>query len=305
MKAFGLALFAACGAGLLLCGCGSSASSGGSATSPLAGNWLIVGPMPVNGVPPSSGFRLAMTFDVTGNSIVATGFGDDACNSSTGYSFGFGSVVAGTVAADGSFKLQSSLGTSGSVRIAPVTMSITGMVPKTGGSTWAGSYSVAFANNIPQTCDLSESGTFTATSFPLVSGVYTGTASSTTSVNGVPTTTTMALQVTLQQGGTRTDPATGHTVTTNTVLTGSIKVQGSPCFSSGTMQSTSAVSVLGNEVNAAFMMDDGSTLGFIGTLTDASESKITTPLVFVAGGHCGGNGTLPAVYQMPELDRQN
>jgi len=305
MRALSLFALAGCGAGLLLCGCGSSASSGGSATSPLAGNWLIVGPMPTSGLNLSNGFRLAMTFDVTGNNIVATGFGDDACNGSLGYTFGFGSGVTGMVAADGSFKLQSSLGTSGLVRIAPVTMSVTGMVPKTSGSPWAGSYSVAFANNIPQTCDLSGSGTFTATSFPLVGGVYTGTASSTTSVNGVSTTTTMALQVTLQQGGSRTDPATGHTVTTNTALTGSIKVQGSPCFSSGTMGSVSPVGVLGNEVNAAFTMDDGSTLVLIGTLTDASEAKIATDIVLIQGGHCGGNGTFPAIYQMPELDRQS
>ena len=106
MKAFGLALFAAGGAGLLLCGCGSSTSSGGSATSPLAGNWLIVGPMPTDqaSITPGQtnttpGLRLAMTFDVNGKNIVAGGFGSNFCDN-VASSFEFGSVVTGTVAAD-------------------------------------------------------------------------------------------------------------------------------------------------------------------------------------------------------------
>ena len=305
MKALSLLALAGYGAGWLLCGCGSGSSPDTPATSPLAGNWLIVGPMPVSGVHPTSGFRLAMTFDVTGNNIVATGIGDGACNGSLLYSNTFGGIATGTIASDGSFTIQNPSST-GSTPIPPVMLSIKGKVPAAKDSSWAGSYSVSFANNLPPTCDASESGTFTATSFPLISGVYTGTASSTTTVNGVATTTSIALQVTLQQGGTRTDPVTGQTVATNTVLTGSIKVQGSPCFSTGSMANTSFVGVVGNHVGAVFKMDDGSTLQFVGWLTDASESKIATDLVLIKGGQCGGNGsTFPGVYQMPELDLQN
>jgi hypothetical protein len=69
----------ACGFGLLLCGCGGGSAPVAPAVSPLAGNWLIVGPMPTDEfpLPAASGFRLAMTFDVTGNKIVASGFAMD------------------------------------------------------------------------------------------------------------------------------------------------------------------------------------------------------------------------------------
>jgi hypothetical protein len=36
-------------------------------------------------------------------------------------------------------------------------------------------------------------------------------------------------------------------------------------------------------------MDDGSTLEFIGSMTDATESKIATSLVLITGGQCGGS----------------
>lgn len=62
--------------------------------------------------------------------------------------------------------------------------------------------------------------------------------------------------------------------------------------------------VLGNEVIAAFTMDDGSTLEVEGSLTDASESRFASGFVVVNGGQCG-SGSLPSLYQLPELDRQS
>jgi hypothetical protein len=256
--------------------------------------------MPTNEIqfpPQPSGFRLAMTFDVTGNNVVAGGFGSNFCdNVESGFEFGSAVAVAGTVAADGSFTLATP--TSFPLE----TISIKGMVPPASGEPWSGSYAVSLTSAFSPSCDANLAGTFTATYFPLVSGVYTGTASMTRSVNGVPATTTMALQVTLQQGGTSTD-ARGYTITSNTVLTGSIKVQGSPCFSSGTTTGARASALLGNEVALTFAMDDGSTLTLTGSLTDAGESRIATNLVLITGGQCGGS-TLPVAYRLAELDRQ-
>jgi hypothetical protein len=70
--------FTACGIGLFLSGCGGGsvpAATVAPAVSPLAGNWLIVGPMPTNdfSLQDTSGFRLAMSFDVTGNNISGPG----------------------------------------------------------------------------------------------------------------------------------------------------------------------------------------------------------------------------------------
>jgi hypothetical protein len=258
MKARALLSFMACGISLLLCGCGvGSPKPVVPAISPLAGNWLLVGPMPTNGIivipsgpPLPSGVRLAMTFDVAGNQVIAGGFVNNFCGNG-GVGFEFGDVAAGIVAADGSFTATP---TNGSLN----------------------------------------------TSCPLVSGVYVGTGSTTVGTKTVPVT----VQVTLQQGGLVTNPGNGAAshYFSNTVLTGSIKVQGSPCFSSGGTQATPASSVIGNVVSARFLMDDGSTLSLGGPLTDVTEGHISTGFAPIQGGSCGS----PANFLFVDgLDRQS
>jgi hypothetical protein len=299
MKTWALLSFTACGISLPLCGCGGGSAPAvpvAPAVSPLAGNWLIVGPMPANGLVSSTGFRLALTFDVNGSNVTAAGFGNDSCGNAES-SFGFGSLATGTIAADGSFTLQTP------ANFPEGTISIQGTVPKASDSSWQGSYTVSFnAPLVPSTCDTTLTGTFTATPFPLVSGVYGGTGSSQTVVNGVLTTTPLTFQVTLQQGGTVATPIPGGTFTSKSVLVGSIRVQGSACFTSGVTGSRPVSAVEGNQVVAQFTMDDGSTLSILGTLTDATETRITTNVALVNGGQCG---TVPYIFQLPELDRQS
>ena len=304
MKVSAWLSFTACGFGLFLSGCGGGsvpAAPVAPAVSPLAGNWLIVGPMPTNGIqfpPPPSGLRLAMTFDVTGNNVVAGGFGSNFCdNVASGFEFGFGGVATGTVASDGSFALASPAYDSLD------SISIKGVVPHASGEPWSGSYTVSLGGHAPA-CDTNLSGTFTATSFPLVSGVYVGTGSTLGGPNGVPAAAPVTFQVSLQQGGMVTNPGNGASSTffSNAVLTGSIKVQGSPCFSSGVTSARPSSAVLGNTVSASFLMDDGSTLSLLGSLTDITEGHIATNLVLVAGGNCGG---LTNVIRLSGLDRQS
>lgn len=96
--------------------CGSSVSSG-SVTAPtasaLAGNWLIVGPMPtvpfLGTTTPPEHFRLALTIDTVGDQIVAAGFANYFCPNFQG-SYGFPSVLQGTLAQEGTVSLQSSVG---------------------------------------------------------------------------------------------------------------------------------------------------------------------------------------------------
>lgn len=292
--------FAACGAGLLLSGCGGSAPASPAPVAPavsaLAGNWLIAGPMPTNGFNESPGFRLALTFDVTGNNVTASGFGSNSCSNAES-SFGFGSLATGTIAADGSFSLQTPSS------FPDLAMSIQGNVPKVTGSPWVGSYTVSLAPpRVPVTCDTNVTGTFTATPFPLVSGVYAGTGTTSAIVNGVLTTSPIAFQVTLHQGGTVTNPVTGTSLSSNSALSGSIRVQGSPCFTSGVTGVMPPSEVEGNQVVANFMMDDGSTLSILGSITDATETRIMTHVATVIGGQCG---TVPSIYQLPELDLQS
>jgi len=303
MKTWALLSLTACGISLLLCGCGGGNTP--ATVSPLAGNWLLVGPMPTNEIsfppapPPSSGVRLAMTFDVVGDQVIAGVFGSNYCDNSQ-VSFTFGGVAAGILAADGSC--------TATLKNSPDTVSIKGTAPKGSGEPWSGSYTVSLGDPLAPACDANISGTFTAMSFPLVSGVYVGKGSTLGGVNGVPKAMPVTLQVALQQGGTMTNPGNGAASNyfSNALLTGNIKVQGSPCFSSGATQSTPASSVIGNMVSARFLMDDGSTLSLLGPLTDVTEGHISTGIILVQGGNCGDPTGIPTnAIVVPGLDRQS
>jgi hypothetical protein len=293
------ALFSFVVFGSLLIGCGGGSTP--AVVSPLAGNWLLVGPMPTNefSLPPAppqpSPVRLAMTFDVTGDQVIAGGFGNSFCDNSQG-SFAFRGVASGILAKDGTFTATPANNSAEAILIK-------GTVPQKNGEPWSGSYTVSLSGPGTPACAANLSGIFTATSFPLVSGIYVGTGSLLTGPTGVPKAVPVTLQVTLQQGGIVTNPGNGAASNyfSNALLTGSIKVQGSPCFSSGATQSAPASSVIGNMVNARFLMDDGSTLLLEVPLTDVTEAHISTGIIVVQGGNCGS--TTNTIF-LPGLDRQ-
>jgi hypothetical protein len=305
MKNWAWLSFTACGIGLFLSGCGGGsipAAPVAPAVSPLAGNWLIVGPMPTNdfSLQEMSGFRLAMSIDVTGNNILAFGFAKGSCALQTSSpivngSFIFFALSSGTIAADGSFTIQSP------ANVPTSSLSIQGKVPQANGDQLSGNYTASFTSPVGS-CAGSYSGMFTATSFPLVSGVYTGTGSTQTTTNGVSSSTPIAVQVTLQQGGTVTNRVTGISTPSSIALTGSILVQGFPCFTTGVTSPTRSSAVEGNLVVATFTMDDGSTLNVSGALTDSTEAHISTVSFVVHGGQCG---TPPSFVHLAQLDRQS
>jgi uncharacterized protein len=236
-----------------------------------------------------------MTFDVTGDQVIAGGFGNSFCDNSQG-SFAFRGVASGILAKDGTFTATPANNSAEAILIK-------GTVPQKNGEPWSGSYTVSLSGPGTPACAANLSGIFTATSFPLVSGIYVGTGSLLTGPTGVPKAVPVTLQVTLQQGGIVTNPGNGAASNyfSNALLTGSIKVQGSPCFSSGATQSAPASSVIGNMVNARFLMDDGSTLLLEGPLTDVTEAHISTGIIVVQGGNCGS--TTNTIF-LPGLDRQ-
>lgn len=278
------------------------------AASPLAGNWLIVGPMPTNEFSPGgpSGFRLAMSFDVNGNNIVAASFANGSCAPQSTPPIVNGSLdifvpSSGTIAADGSFTIKSPDNDINS------SLLIQGKVPQAHGDQFSGNYTASFTSPVPPAfaggpCTGSYSGMFTATSFPLVSGVYMGTGSTQATTNGVSTVTPIAVQVTLQQGGTVTNQTTGISSPTSTALTGSILVQGFPCFKTGVISPTRSSEMKGNMVSAIFTMDDGSTLSLSGALTDSTEAHISPASLVVDGGKCG---TPPSFAHLAQLDLQS
>jgi len=296
--------FATLGALFLLGGCGS----GGGGMPPvkpaapdtglLAGNWLLTASMPsyavIAGQP--TDFRLAVTFDVAGNVISATGFGNDMCSNGGHLSFGL-LTSAGTVAADGSFTIETP------ANVPSLRVTIQGSVPHTAGAPWSGTYSTAISTPLGQGCQASSSGSFTATYFPLLKGTYSGSVTGAAFVGSPPTPAPQSIEVSLQQGGDAASSVTAFRMPRSSILTGSIRVQGSSCFNSGTTDGTDFSNIEGNEIQLTFAMDDGSTLRLVGSLDDVSESRIMTTIATVTGGRCGA--TTPYGFLVKELDRQN
>lgn len=291
MKVSAWLSFTACGIGLFLSGCGGGSAPVAPPVSPLAGNWLIVGPMPT--VFGSSGFQLTLTVDVLENKLFAAGFGNISCGSYS-KAFTFPAGATGTIATDGTFSLQSLTGNS------EASLSLQGTVPKANDAPWPGNYTISFSpplvDRIGEVCDSTLTGEFTAISFPLVNGVYAGTDPIGVGFNGVPGT----VQMLLQQGVMTTDSRSGERYLNNIGLTGNIRVQGSACLSNGVMNSVSGIQ--GNEVYAQFIMDDGSTLTLIGTLTDTTASHIAVNITQLIGNRCGST---PLFYLPPEFDRRS
>jgi hypothetical protein len=307
------ALFSFAVFGSFLIGCGSgSLTQAAPAVSPLAGNWLITGPIPSTGIPFSGMgtglFSLAMSFDVTGDNITASGYASGFCTPEStppiyNGAFSFGSLTTGVVAADGSFTLQTP-------QNAPVaSLLVQGKVPQMNADQFSGTYMASFNSTIGRPCVGNSSGMFTATSLPLVSGVYTGAGNFQTLTNGVSTATPITMQVSLQQGATVLDPATGLSKPSDIVIGGSIRVQGFPCFTSGTADTTllpisgePMSSIAGNTVVVNFAMDDGSTLNLTGSLTDATESHITALFFVVPSAKCGVDSPF---FPTTDLTRQD
>lgn len=74
-------------------------------------------------------------------------------------------------------------------------------------------------------------------------------------------------------------------VNSQNVLSGSVVVEGSPCFTSGTIKPMGA-QVVGNSLQANYAMNDGSTVFVSGYIQDTSVSTIKLVTFLVNGGSC-------------------
>jgi hypothetical protein len=264
---------------LALTGCGSSTSMATSTPrtqNPLTGNWLVTGSLPNAGpgafpFPPSPSFGLAVSLDVVGEQVIASYSDLYTCGNSGGGGAGY--LATAQIAADGSFTLQAPA-LSGFVPT--IIFTVNGAEPQTVGGTWSGTYSATNANAgcIPV------SGSFTAVPIQPVTGTFAGSANLGTGSSGSP----VNLSIVLQQGsaGFVTAP---NFVNSQNVLSGSIAVQGTSCFTKGSL-SLGQGSVDGGSVEAQFVMDDGSKLFFTAAIEDTATSKIKLNVMSVAGGQC-------------------
>ncbi len=283
--------------GVWLSGCGGGATPATAVTaepSPqlLNGNWLLAGTLPVFGPPGISGFGIAAAFNVVGDQITGGLTGAQQCGN-IGSSVTLGTVT-GTVAADGSFTLQTPARPTGP---SPLTVTITGKVPSAPGAGWSGRYTITEPS--ANTCPLPTTGAVAATAIPLLSGTYQGTASFLPSSSGgtvnfgnLPSGTATPVSVTLQQqnqASANTAPQFGALY----IVSGTIAVQDFPCASAGAVGGTIPVtgsllsgSVIGNSFSANFQMSDGSTLVTAGSIAALDSSKIEVELHTRTAGNC-------------------
>ncbi len=232
------------------------------AASPLSGNWLVVGSLLSFGPTFAQGqaqspFNLAVSLNVTGGKV--TGYTSSAfvCANSGGFftdsTGGGGGLMTASIGADGSFELQPPvLGTG----VPTVIFDVRGVAPQTAGATWSGTYTATATNNGCTSTSAFTSGAFTAVPIMPVTGTYaaTGTLSSQGSGGATPVT----IAATFQQGAVGV-PSTSTRVNSQNILNGNIAVQGSPCFSSGTINPMEGA-VVGAFVQAEYTMNDGSKL---------------------------------------------
>jgi hypothetical protein len=283
--------YAACGAVLLLSGCGAwnvLPYSAAPAASPLSGNWLVVGSLSSFGPTFPQGqsqspFNLAVSLDVTDGKV--TGYATTAfvCANSGGFFTdsigGARGLVTASIGADGSFELQPPVLGPG---VPTVTFGVRGMVPQTAAATWSGTYTATATNNGCTSTSASTSGAFTAVPIMPVTGTYA--ASGTLSSQGSSGSTLVRITATFQQGAVGV-PSTSTRVNSQNILNGNIVVQGSPCFSSGAINPMEGA-VLGGFVQAEYTMNDGSELLVSGYIHDASVSTIELVSFLVSGGQC-------------------
>ncbi len=282
---FKAAQFAFVAVALSLAGCSTGGVSITTSSKPdptfLQGNWLLVGELPFASATQAgnNNFGLAMTFTVVGDQIVAAGSTQIPCSPSV--LAGGGVVVSGSVGLDGSFSAQTSATQPPDV----ATLQIKGNVPSGNTNSWIGTYTFS---NTDSSCPFTSSGPITAVRIADLTGTFAGSAFLSPASGSTGTAQPVSLSFTFQQGQATSGPAGTQSINEG-VLTGSVKVQGTSCFSSGQIvQSIPAVqaNILGTNVLAMFTMNDGSHLIVTANIEDTDSSKLGVDGALVSGGKC-------------------
>jgi hypothetical protein len=244
----------------------------------MRGNWLVVGTLPQLGSTapvPILQPGVAMSLDEYSGEIVGSISLQIPCMNSSG---ALQSAIGGatrlqpvTPNADGTFVLQDVLlgGNTGHQ------VAVQGTLPQSVGGAWSGTYTLDDPNAgcVPLT------GSFTAVPVAQLTATYSGTG--TLSGSSVPVT----IAAVLTQGGPSSLNLPNVPVTSENVISGTLTVRGSPCFTSGTMTQLSGA-LFGNLFQLNFKMNDGSTMFLSGTIGDVDAGTLTLMFANVQGGAC-------------------
>ena len=290
--------------GMLGCGGGAPARSGSAAplASNLAGNWLLAGSIPQGPLFPASSSSLSVTLSVIGDQLTGSGDVTVFCSTAAGSAGGLGQrfIVSGAVQPDGTFSVQRPALPSG-LSVLPITIS--GSVPSTPGGSWAGQY-VVDTSLQGGPCHPVLNGAFSAQHLANVAGTYTGSGTLGLGASA----TRVSASVALQQGS-ALPVQDGTSTQQSSVLSGSISITGVPCFHTGSIVPLPPTSVplpgnvAGDELQADFKMDDGSTLVLAGYIDDADASQLRVQDFVIFNGSCADSSPFP--LQFTTLARQN
>ena len=231
----------------------------------------------------ASGFGLALNLDIINGQVIGYGSLQIPCGSSGSLTGGVGGatrLASATVAADGTFTLTDLLAGNNTQH----QIVVQGTVPATVGGLWSGTYTAA----APQaSCNgvvpPSQTGMFTAQKIADLNGTFAGQST----LNNTSAVVSFAAAIT--QGGPTSLNGLTSALNDQSVLNGTLQVQGISCFKGGTMKTTPGfpeASVLGNQVQMEFLMDDGSTVLLNGAESDTAASTLTHVTLLVVGGGC-------------------
>jgi len=243
----------------------------------LNGNWNLAGNRALAQYP-----LLSVALTVNGSQITASGDDMVQCANRQGEVEGTFSLT-GQIASDGTFQLAE---TPASAQSASIQLAISGTAPATGADTWGGTYS--FTDPASYTnCTVNQTSPFTATALAPFDGTYTGTLIEATSAP----TSTVTLSLNVSQGA-----ATGSTSTypgyPYLPLTATVAVSGSPCFTSGVINTSSVSDIQGDQAFLSFTMSDGSQALITAVFASPDESSLSMASLSVFSGQCKGTGYL-------------
>ena len=236
--------------------------------------------MPLSG---TSTFGLALNLDIINGQVTGYVSLQIPCSSNDLLLGGVGGgtrLASAAIGADGTFTLTDVLvGNNTQHQII-----VQGAVPATVGTSWSGTYTaaapLASCNGVVPP---SQTGVFTAQKIADLNGTFAGHGT----LNN--TSAAVSFAAALTQGG----PTSLNSLTTalndQSVLNGTLQVQGIPCFQGGTMKTTAGfpeARLIGNQVQTEFIMDDGSTVLLNGAESDTTASTLTRVTLLVAAAAC-------------------
>jgi hypothetical protein len=246
------------------------ATSPTTVASPLDGNWQITGNREYKQYP-----LISMVIHVNGKQV--TGYGDRFSTCPTDPEVGGG----------GSFSLTGEIGPDSSFTLRPrpyhrkhgkyeSQLTITGKVPALGSTSWSGTYTIT--GKEPK-CSLDQGGAFTASRLAPLAGTFSGPMFA--GIHGQE----VKLNITVKQGEFVSHEGKVGPAYIGLPLTGSITVEGSPCFRHGTADAQYLHRVQGDLAYLRFKMEDESELLVVAFYTNPEETGLVGSAE-VSGGRC-------------------